>query len=458
MTEEWKRLGPTSEMLALSGIGFTKNVLICLIDIRGALNVEVLLRSAIRAGKKYPQLNSVITETREHRLYYLEWEPREPDELPAFFQDLSKTGSHAAPIDETLSALGSRLDRDWDLFVEPPAEFHCIKLSEDRYLIGWVIHHAAGDAALGSDVGRLTLQIYHETTHGCTTDWDQEYLSFSGAQKRPVRRNKPRLPDIVKDFRKAAGNLFRKPTLPAGSGDKYDSRQHHSKRVFSEHESDELLKRLRTRGMSLVDALVATCSYSIDSWNTEQNVRPGYLSASVSVNMRGRFSEIDKGNSSSLIFFDSTPEERNDSRNYTRSIAIRRIHHFRKQVDLTMTNNIGMMVNAARIFPYHLRKKIVAFITNQHEFSIAVTLLGVIWPKIEKGRFTSDSALSEIGDLRVEEVIGIPYKMLSKTRNLIMVYIFRKRLNFVLSSSASLFSKDENGRFLDLILEKMRQL
>lgn len=458
MTKEWKRLGPTSEMLALSGVGYTKNVLVCLIDIRGPLNVEVLLRSAIKAAQRYPQLNSVITETREYGLRYLEWTPRESDELPVFFQDLSQTGSHSPAIDQCLNALSSRLDRDWDLFVEPPSEFHCIRLSEDRFLIGWVIHHAAGDAALGSDVGRLTLQIYHETTHGCTTDWEQEYLSFSGAQKRPVKRNKTRFPDIIKDFRKTARNFFRKPTLPTGSGDRNDCAQHHSKRVFSEIESDELLKRLRTRGMSLIDALVASSSYSIDSWNTARNVIPGYLSASVSVNMRGRFPEIDKGNSSSLIFFESTPEERNDSTNYTRSIAIKRIHHFRNQVDLTLTNNIGMMVNATRIFPYRLRRKIIAFITNQHEFSIAVTLLGVIWPKTEKGRFTSDSALSQIGDLRVEEVIGIPYKMLSKTRNLIMVYIFRKSLNFVLSSSASLFTKEENERFLDLILEKMRQL
>lgn len=455
MSEEWRRLGSSSEMLALSSVAQTKNILICLIDLTGPLDVEVVMRSAKVAASKFPQLTSHLKEKRVRGLHYLEWTPVDPDKLPAFFHDLSSADTCINSVDQVLNTLSARLDREWDLFSEVPGEFHCIKLSEGHFLMGWVLHHAAGDAALASDVGQETLIVYNQATSGISATSSREYLSFSGSRKRQARKRKILLSDYLNDIKQTAQNLFARPTLPVGSGLKDDQRQHHAKRVLSETDFRELDTRLKAQGLSLIDTLVASTHYAIDSWNSSRNERSDLLTTSVSVNMRGRFRNIDRENSSSLIFFESTPRDRQNPASFVRSLAIRRIHHFRNHVDLKLTKNIKMMVDAIRIFPYRIRRKIVGFITDQHEFSSAVTLLGVIWPKNERGKITSDSAFTEVGELKVEEILGIPYKMLSKTRLLLTVYVFKRRLNFVLSTSASLFSKEENDQFLALVIENL---
>lgn len=458
MSEEWKRLGASSEMLALSSIGKTKNILVCLIDVIGSLNVEHVFDSARKSASKFPQLHSILRDVRTRGLHHLEWEPRDLKRLPVFFHDLSKTHSNSDSMESVLQTLNPRLDREWNLLEEVSSEFHCIKLAEKRFLVGWVIHHSAGDAALASDVGQETIVTYSATVQGITANLSIEYLSLSGSRKRSVARKKMKFLDYLEDFKQTVQNLFVKPTLPVGTGDKKDDRQFHAKRVFLEDESSEIQSRLQSKRLSLIDSLVAATHYAVDAWNLQHGVTPGFLTTSVSVNMRGRFTGLDRENSSSLIFFESLPKTRQDPKSFLKSIAISRIHHFRHQVDLKLAENIKMMVDALRIFPYGLRRKMVNFITNQHEFSTAVTLLGVIWPKGEDGKLKSDSAFTELGDLKVEEVIGIPYKMLSKTKTLLVVYIFRKRLNFVLSNSASLVTKEENEKLLDLIIEKLLAL
>lgn len=458
MSVKRSRLGASSEMLALSTLGFTKNILICLIDVKGPLNVEKLFDSARTAASKFPQLTSVIEDIKHRRLHYLEWKFSGVDSLPVFFHDLSESVSSDSAMERVLSVLTPRLERYWDLLVEVSSEFHCIQVSQERFLFGWIIHHAAGDAALASDVGQETLFRYYEITHGKKLDSATLSVSLSGSQKKPVNQKKLVLSDHIREIRQTARNLFFKPKFPIGSGGKTSQGQNHSKTIFSEQASSDLLKKLRSKGISLIDALVASTNLAVDEWNSARNEEPGLLTTSVSVNMRGRFQNVDHGNSSSLIFFESRPEERIDIQRFVKSIAIKRIHHFRKQVDLKLANNIKRMIDTARIFPYRIRRRIISLITGQHEFSAAVTWLGVIWPKTEGGKLTSDSALTTVGDLTVEEVIGVPYKMLSKTKTLLVVYIFRNRLNFVHSASSSLFTKRENEMFLDTILNHLKRL
>ncbi len=455
MSEGGLRLGASSEMLALSSVGQTKNILVCLIDLRGPMRPEIAFQAARKVASKFPQLVSVINDKRKWGLHFPEWKFCSPEKLPVFFHDISDRQQQEDSTDKILATISDRLERDWDLTQEVSSEFHCIKVLEQHFLIGWVLHHAAGDAAFASDIGQETILTYHEITRGQGHDREREYLSISGSLKRPAKIRKTGLRDHVKDLKQTVHNLFVRPSIPVGSGCAHDTGQNHAKRILSESESTELQGHLRSRGLSLVDTLVAASTYAIDNWNSHRNVNPGLITTSVSVNMRGRFQDIDPGNSSSLIFFESLPSDRVDRHRFLRSIAIRRIHHFRNHIDLNLVKNIKKMVDAIRIFPYRVRRRIVGFITDQHEFSTAVTLLGVIWPKSHHGKLNSDSSFTEIGELSVNEILGLPYKMLSRTKTLLVVYIFRKRLNFILSTSSCILSKQENEAYLDLILEEL---
>ena len=144
------RLSPTSEMLALTTSGDTKNILICLIELTGPLNVNQALEAAQRAAAKFPQLTRRIKEVKSRWLHYLVWDADSKLKVPAFFQEIEHFEADRPMLDQLIPVIQSRLERNWDLFQEPPAEFHLIRISPERHIAGWLMHHVAGDAANGN--------------------------------------------------------------------------------------------------------------------------------------------------------------------------------------------------------------------------------------------------------------------------------------------------------------------
>ncbi|MGC8604102.1 MAG: hypothetical protein ACP5VS_10475, partial [Desulfomonilaceae bacterium] len=247
----------------------------------------------------------------------------------------------------------------------------------------------------------------------------------------------------------------KKACLPVGSGSKKDTDQYHIKRILTEEETSFLYEATNNHGISLIDRIVASANNSIDLWNKKRDLPPGFLTTSMTVNMRGRFSGVDLMNSSSLIFFKSTPSDRQNVRSFMRKIALSRIRHFRNQTDLKLSKNIKMMTDAFRFFPFRFRKKIISFLINRHQFSIALTMLGTVWPKVENGKPCRESAFTKIGELEAVEVFGVPHRMLSKTRMLLVLYSFRNRINLVLTCSGGILTREESEQFMDLFIKDL---
>lgn len=451
-----ERLDPTSEMLALSATGDTKNVLICLIELTGgSMNVETMLEAARTAARKFPHLTRRIKEIRSTGFHYLVWDADHTFDVPTFFDEMSEFEASEPVLDQIIRHLSPRIDRDWDLFNESPAEFHLIKISSERYVEGWLMHHVAGDAATGTDVGQETLAQYHEVFCGSKPEWAGEYHSISGSKKRRVPVKKLTFRNLCEDIKQTCQNLFKKACLPVGLGSQTDKSQRHIKRILTEEQTELLLKRTSKQGVSLVDRLVVSANEVIDEWNHQRGLSPGLLTTSMTVNMRGRFSDVNSVNSSSLIFFQSLPSDRKDTRAFTRKVGLARIRHFRNQTDHKFSNNIKMMMDLFRIFPFRIRRQIISFLINRHQFSIGITLLGIFWPEMINGRPTGESVLTRVGDFEVTEVFGVAHRMLSKTRTILLLYTFRKKLNLVLTYSAVDFNREESEQFMDLLLKNL---
>jgi hypothetical protein len=171
--------------------------------------------------------------------------------------------------------------------------------------------------------------------------------------------------------------------------------------------------------------------------------------------MRGRFQGIQRQNNSALIFFKSRPEERRDLGAFTRQIAVNRIRQFRNQMDFKFFQDVSRMNSLMSMAPFQLRRNVTDFVMNLHKFSIAVTLLGVMWPEIKNGKPTVDSCLTHVGECEISQVHGLAYKMISNTPALVLVYLYKGLLNFVMASSASVFTREEADEFLDLLLDAL---
>jgi hypothetical protein len=172
----------------------------------------------------------------------------------------------------------------------------------------------------------------------------------------------------------------------------------------------------------------------------------------MSVNMKSRYRDLNGGNNSALLFFKSRPRDREDTSAFARSIALARIKQFRNQMDFKFVQNISRVTSALRAIPFRIKRRMVNHLVNQHQLSFAITVLGVIWPTVRNGKPTAESCLTRTADLAISEVHGLGYKLLSNTHLLLIVYVYRNRLNFVLSASASVFTRQETQAFMDLLM------
>jgi len=176
----------------------------------------------------------------------------------------------------------------------------------------------------------------------------------------------------------------------------------------------------------------------------------------MSVNMKNRYSDLDAANNSALLFFKSRPRDREDTSAFARSIALARIKQFRNQMDFKFVQNVSRMTSALRAFPFSIKRRIVNHLMNKHQLSIAITVLGVIWPTVRNGKPTAESCLTRTADLAISELHGLGYKLLSNTHLLLIVYVYCNRLNFILSASASVFTRQETQAFMDLMMEHLQ--
>ncbi len=215
--ESQAALNPLSEMLALSAFGNTKNVIISVVETHGPLDTEAMALAFARAAEKYPQIQSCLKEVRIGGKFRLFWEHRPDLPLSVHYSELPSAEDSKSTFDRFIEHMAPRLDRHWDLFKEPAAQFHLVRVSENHYVFGPILHHVASDAAIASEIGRAILANYHEMLTGDEPGWACQPEAMSTARKRQARAKQAKWTDLPSEARHVIGNLFQRPILPAGS-------------------------------------------------------------------------------------------------------------------------------------------------------------------------------------------------------------------------------------------------
>lgn len=455
MAEVREKVDPTSEMLLLSTYGNTKNILITAVEVDGSFDEEAAKLAVWKAAQRFPHMLSCIKEVRSGGLHHLVWESRPDLPIPMTVTEMNGSVEGTPLLDNLLAHLRPRLDRDWNLFEEVPFDIQVVRIAADHHILVTSFHHVASDAATAAESGKEFFAHYHQIKTGKMPEWASEAHAISSSAKRKAQVRPSTWRDALIGARQTLVHLFDKPVLPAGGGSPKDLREHQIKRVLSEEETVRIGMRATRHAVSPIDLFTACGEIAVDRWNEARNIPPGLLTCSMTVNARGRFSSSDQPNNSSVIFFRSTPEERKNLARFCRTLAVTRISHFRKQLDIKYMRDVQRMINSLRLLPFRLRRKIVHQVVNRHQFSIAVTMLGVLWPKTRNGKPSSETAFTRSADISLREVHGIGYKLLSSNHVLLIVYAFKNRLNLVLASSASRFTRQEAEAFMDLLVDTL---
>ena len=449
------KLNATSEMVALTTWGNTKNLVITPAELLGPLDLTTLREAVAAAAADFPQLGCSLKEVKEGGKRYLTWEPRPDLQFPVTLWDLQGATGSAPLIDSLLQRLEASLDRDWSLFEELPGECHIVRRSEDHHAVVPVIHHVAADAGEASDFGRRIALKYRELVTGEQSHLQPRVRALSISMKHSIPRKRATMKDSLAGIWRSARGLTRRAVLPAGSGLDGDTREYHVKRLFSEEDTTAIGEWISDQKVRLSDLIVACGNTAIDRWNELHDISPGTITTAMTVNMKGRYSGLHEPNSTSVVFFKSDPEDRREWLQFIRSVTDKRTRHFSRQLDLRLSGNVSKMLDAVRRLPLDLRRRVVHYLVQKQQYSMTVTMLGVVWPSSD-GNYSDESFPTWIGDTLISEVHGIGYKLLSRAPIIFIVYIFRQQLNVVMAAAGSLFTRDEADGFADTFVALVR--
>lgn len=449
------RLNPLSEMMVLSTGANTKNIIVSAVEVHGKLDLDAMREAFKRTLINNPLFLSKIEEKRFGIKNFFIRHYDSSIDPPVRVIKVDSSTNKSTILNSYLEAFRPYLDRKWNLFSEAPVELHCLDYGSDNYFYGPVVHHAIADGGIAAEFGREFLGHYDHIITGRMPEWLHSPFAMSNTgTKRAVLKARDSQ-TILADFRTAIKNIVENPTLPRGSGKKDDLRQFHIKRVLTKRETEALERYSKQRSSSLLDIVVASSNHAIDQWNCKREIPEGFLTTSVSVNMKGRFRGFQRQNNSGLIYFRSGADERQNRDLFRKQIALQRIKQFRNRMDYKFFKDVSRLITALRMAPLEIRKNIVRKLMNLHRFSMAVSMLGVMWPDLKDGRPTSRSAFTNVGEHEIMQVHGLGYKLLSNTPLILMVYTYRERLNLMLASSASVFTSEETSDFLDLLVNNL---
>jgi hypothetical protein len=451
-----EKLDSNSEMLVLTSYANTKNIILVAAETRGPLDEPAFGSAVQQLMTSFPHLKTTVRQVREDRRFTLTREYRPDMQFPFVVSDLNPGDSSDTVLDSILKHLGPRMDRSWDLFREAPGEVHIVRLGPDRQVIAFVYHHVAADGGMASEIFGALLGHYHAITRGEQAEWLADSLAMSAYRKRPVRLKKEKIRAALSDFVSDLPFTHR-PTRPAGTGKRHDTREHHVKRVLSSDDTEKIVIHESQKGFPFIDRLIASTNLSLDEWNEAHDVPSKLVTTAVTVNTKGRLPERNEANNTAVIFFRSNREDRKDRLKFARSLAIARINQFRRQKDLQFYTKLSRLIRGVSVLPFRIRQRLVHFMLESQRYSVGVSFLGILWPAMKEGRPGIESCLEYPGDLEITEVHGLNYKPAGTPYINLIVYVYRSRLNLCMAESAAVLTREECDGLIDMIVRNLSE-
>jgi Condensation domain len=457
MTVKQELLGTMSELMVSSTSKDTKNVFWTAVETQGPLDLDAVTLAASRILAEFPNLTSTVAVVRQGIRWRLMRQHHPGVSVPILVADLPEPSPGQSSFDRAIAYLSPRLDREWNLNDEPPAELHVLRLEEDRHILALAVHHVVGDVAMAFASLRDILGQYHAITKGDTPEWLGSPYVLSSSSKKQTAETGNIWQDDVSGAKRERSFRKKTPVRPSGSGTRKDRGENYAKRELSEDETDRIISFVTQHGFRMVDHLLAGANISLDQWNDDRNVAPGTVTSAVTVNMRQRFGGASARNFTSIIFFRTKPSDRDSYLELARFMAAKREASLRGQWDRRLHRSLSRGAAFLSFFPLWVKRKVASVVMARGTYSLNLGYLGVIWPRVVDGEIVDGSCLVKAGDLDIVETLGAGHKLAGRAHLNLIGYIFRRKLNLILFTEATVLNTRENASLLDLIAHNVRK-
>jgi len=443
--------------MVLSSFRNAKNIIMMAAEAKGPFDEEVFRIAVKEVSHAFPMLTGTLRELREGARLFLFREDHPDLEIPVTVSDVSRPTGPEGSFNAILDHLRPGLDKQWDLWHEPPLEVHVLRFQPEYFLLVFIFHHMAADAGMALKIVSEMLGRYDGLINGRSSEWQSMTYVFSTSKKKASKHGKTSLKHLARQVLRDLKYRKEKPAVPHGTGKAHDLTEQHVLRVFPTEDFQEIKTNVAEAGINLVDHIVVCANRALDEWNRNKNIFPGTNTSVVTVNMRQRFGGEDEKNYSSTIFFRSTPEERNNLAEFAHSVAESRKKQLSRNIDLIVRGSLSMGAALFTLFPFVIRQRVASHFMRSQKFSIAVGFLGVVWPELMEGRLGEDSFLKHAGGFEIIDVHGTGYKLAGNAQINLYAFIYRKRLHLVLTVPGSLLTRDEAESFADLLARVVRE-
>lgn len=455
-----KVLDGLSELMVFSNYPEAKNIMIFGFDFEGDIDVDAMNLALSYTLPSFPEFMSFVKESGTGMEKRLNWF-LDTDFKPEFRQTRMTNLDNSLGFEHSLiNSLDQSVNKDWDLLRTVPTEFHVVSLPDGRRSLLALVHHAAADGWTLASFYRDLMAHYHRIVTGNEPEWARDYDFVSSVKTRMVEMKNTRLNNTLYFLKNMLDSYVNKPCLPLGRGESNKTGVHYSKLVLTSEETKHVTRNVSQRSSPFIDGLIAGMARSIDQWNASYDQKmSGDIIICVTVQMRGRFGEVNTASNSSSLKIRLGASERRDPDVLYKTVSSRRQMEQESLSDVRVCMASNSLADSIRILPLKIRQKIGHYVCQMRLIPTLIAPFGLMWPEFRNGRRTGDSYLKEVGKLNLMEFHAFPYELGYNCPLILGAYTFRKRLNLQIMASSCLLTAEETVRFTrllkDMILESL---
>lgn len=385
------------------------------------------------------------------------WQPmEEPCQLEV--NDLRHMEKRPADIEqwlqETLSPALNRMAVD--LAQVYPVRFLLILLPESSGVFAIVWHHTATDGGGLYDFLRTLFAEYHRLITGSNPDW----ADVAGLHAQAGNVSEIRPPRWNNFFREAITQIVKYP--PHKTAQPASSPSHSRGRKIIRHYFDDpvlqkaLRERARQDGGTVSDLCIAAAKLALQDWNESRGKPSEVMYHGLAVNQRLRqpvsLTAV-QTNPLIAIGIPSRPEDRKDPQTLLHYV----VHHRRRMLDtgydVALHRLTQGMMRYARLLPISMRYPALRLVMD-HPISFFLSNVGIVWPRIENGKPTGETAIRQIGAMELLDVHTSIGTTFNNPIGLIL-RTFMGRLCFTFTIGRHRITDEDALAFTRLVIDKV---
>lgn len=381
------------------------------LQLHGTVDAAAMSEAHDEALQLVPMFSSHLVELRRGLLYLPTWvfDREVPNRLRV--EDCRHmAGRPFDPMDFSTRYYALQTRRRIDLTREFPFNCSLLRVADDEYIFSILYHHSAMDALKAYRYLTHLFAAYHQKVTGVPPSWGKAHgmaaLIRRGDIVRPVSMAGfawEQIADVW--WRNRAGRISN--IASPNMRDFREVRGRHSLRAVIDDPAvmKEIFGRTERNHASLNDLLFAVAQKTLSRWNEEHDTPHNRFRFMLITSLWGRTGlPEDAGSGVSGLNFVSAGYGHEDIDSLVRFFRDTRREQLRHRFDIHFHHAICRFVGAMRVFPMRRRFRILNSIANSIPCTLYLSNLGVVWPRYEGGRATTDSVILGAGDFTISDI------------------------------------------------------